>query len=887
ELVTKSPQKTSLEQHTKSSFPCNHQDMKPHKVLANAFHVRLTSSPFTSTAEHIEAQHANFHRELNKRGIDVKIKHSFKRYTNVISIETDESNVKRIVEIEHVESVEPVKIYNRFKPSNPIEINKKKSNKVSETHLNATVLIAPNNDINAIHEITGVKKVHEILKLSGKGVKVGIIDTGIDYTHPALGGCFGPGCRVAFGYNFLNDTNDPYDSCDGHGTIVAGIIGGNDQSDDGPGYVGVAPDVVFGVYKAIPVFCPESDDDIDEKGVMINGQKIIEIIEILLMKAITKAVDDGMDIINMSLGYEGDDNSPLGHMISELAENRGIIFIIASGNEGESGVFGSMFPSNVQNSIGVGSFRTDKVVNFKAFDSKNPNFVINYVTQSALAFSFQSAKVKLLPMDKCLNDYKEFKDDVIIIDFRHGIPCLDIMVYFNNESLKPIGRLFILPDILEGLLLDFGNNAIIDSKQGDTLIQYLKTNTDLELDFSDKYGYMEYKSYSVVPSVFSSWGLNEEFDIKPEISAPGQMMFSTFPVNVVPYVVQSGTSIASPYMTGIAALYVEIFGKQQSFEQLKTALMNYAVPNLDRNNLLAPVFIQGAGLVDAFKVLKATSFVYPPKINLNDTVHFNGIQKLNVYNSGRKEMKYKLSHLPAPSFNGYNNTHERNYLNLEYFTNHEQYASVVFDYDQISVPPGSNVEVSVTFTLPKEIPKDRHLFYSGWIEIIPVDENMPIMTVPYAGLADDARSLPLFQTPSFPALINSTGDIVTEEDPIETYSLKPFNVTNDLYDYPTLKLNLATPTPNIITEILDVNKKLLGWVKDFTGIKFRKNPVILAVYWDGIIYSNLDNKAEPGTPAPDGNYFFKIKALKMYGDINNENDYESWISPKFRINRGA
>ncbi|CAI2188594.1 13782_t:CDS:2, partial [Funneliformis geosporum] len=94
------------------------------------------------------------------------------------------------------------------------------------------------------------------------------------------------------------------------------------------------------------------------------------------------------------------------------------------------------------------------------------------------------------------------------------------------------------------------------------------------------------------------------------------------------------------------------------------------------------------------------------------------------------------------------------------------------------------------------------------IKIIPVDENMLIMTVPYTWLANGARSLPLFQTPSFLAVINSTGGIITK-NLIEIYFLISFNVTNNLYDYPILKLNLAISTPNIITEILDVNKKLL------------------------------------------------------------------------------
>jgi subtilisin family serine protease len=69
----------------------------------------------------------------------------------------------------------------------------------------------------------------------------------VDYTHPALGGCFGPECRVAYGYDFVGDAytgdnvpipdDDPRDNCNGHGTHVAGIIGAKDLQ-----FTGVAPE---------------------------------------------------------------------------------------------------------------------------------------------------------------------------------------------------------------------------------------------------------------------------------------------------------------------------------------------------------------------------------------------------------------------------------------------------------------------------------------------------------------------------------------------------------------------------------------------------------------------------------------------------------------------
>ena len=53
--------------------------------------------------------------------------------------------------------------------------------------------------------MTGANYVQDVLGYTGKGVKVAVMDTGIDYHHPDLGGCFGPGCRVAFGYDLVGD----------------------------------------------------------------------------------------------------------------------------------------------------------------------------------------------------------------------------------------------------------------------------------------------------------------------------------------------------------------------------------------------------------------------------------------------------------------------------------------------------------------------------------------------------------------------------------------------------------------------------------------------------------------------------------------------------------
>ena len=77
---------------------------------------------------------------------------------------------------------------------------------------------------------------------TGKNVKVAIVDTGIDYTHPDLGGCFGKACKVQIGYDFVNNDEDPMDD-NGHGTHVAATAAGNGV------LKGVAPDAIIYSYK--------------------------------------------------------------------------------------------------------------------------------------------------------------------------------------------------------------------------------------------------------------------------------------------------------------------------------------------------------------------------------------------------------------------------------------------------------------------------------------------------------------------------------------------------------------------------------------------------------------------------------------------------------------
>lgn len=77
-----------------------------------------------------------------------------------------------------------------------------KSKDANAAHSNVKRQVS--NDTFTPHLMTQVDKLRA-KGITGKGIKVGVIDTGIDYTHPALGGCFGPGCLVSYGTDLVGD----------------------------------------------------------------------------------------------------------------------------------------------------------------------------------------------------------------------------------------------------------------------------------------------------------------------------------------------------------------------------------------------------------------------------------------------------------------------------------------------------------------------------------------------------------------------------------------------------------------------------------------------------------------------------------------------------------
>ena len=158
--------------------------------------------------------------------------------------------------------------------------------------------------------------------LTGSGVTVGFVDSGIRATHEDLK------AENISGENFYSGDKGSYTSeSSGHGTFCAGIVAA--QQDNGKGLAGLAPDVTLRMYRAF-------------KGT--DGYPLD------VAKAIRQAADDGCQVLNLSFGTT-DDMQTIREAV-EYAAGKGVILIAAVGN---SGTTQKMYPAAYDCVIGVGS----------------------------------------------------------------------------------------------------------------------------------------------------------------------------------------------------------------------------------------------------------------------------------------------------------------------------------------------------------------------------------------------------------------------------------------------------------------------------------------------------------------------------------------------------
>ncbi|KAJ1026914.1 hypothetical protein NDA16_002207 [Ustilago loliicola] len=651
------------------------------------------------------------------------------------------------------------------------------------------------------HVMTGVDKVHAKGFL-GKGQVVGIIDTGVDYTHPGLGGkpgnkpCFGAGCLVEGGYSFVDDafdgTNtpvaspDPFD-CNGHGTHVAGTVAANDTT---LGFTGVAPHAKIRAYRVFGCTGSTPDD--------------------IIIAALQRAYFDGCDVLSLSLGGPGGWSEAPSSAVAARIASLGTPLAIAQSNSGSYGMSYASSPASGDQVMSVGSVQNTQLTGINADIVPNnlSRKQVTYLKGSPFTFADgQSKTLEVYPTsnsltvadDACspLSDSTPDLSNKVVLVGRGT--CL-FATKFANINAKG-GKYVLVYNSLSSITyvetdVEGQQAASLTRDDGLYLKQQINNGVKLPLDFSNtQLATIPDSATGGLMSSFSTYGPTYENRLdSPTTSAPGGNILSTYPIAKGAYAILSGTSMATPFMSGSIAVFQSARGKM-SPDALNSIFSNTASPlknDTGNNTLYETVAKQGTGLVDINKALYQQITLSPSVIELNDTTHFNGSQTITIKNLGSKPLGYTLSHIPVGTAQSQED--DSIFFNLGPVPLSANYASVRFSKKNIVVPPKGTAKFTATFTPPENVRTNKLPFYSGFIHLEPQSSDYSAVNIAYGGFkADTSKTQILDNTAELfdvglPVLASADGNTYIENDNT-TYSLS--NVDN--WPQFVYRLNYGTP----------------------------------------------------------------------------------------------
>ncbi|GAA4354165.1 S8 family serine peptidase [Kangiella marina] len=821
----------------------------------------------------LSKERSSFLSAANHAGIKLQVRHTYDVLYNGLSIEISKNDLAKIKTLDMVHATYPV--YQVMSGHSPIPSETKQVNRETVT----------------VTELTGVAEAHKA-GITGEGVVIAIIDSGIDYNHKAFGGSGFPSEKIVAGYDFADNDADPYDDRYGiaamHGTHVAGIAAGEDDI-----MVGVAPDAKLSIYRIFGTENPYTTEDI-------------------LIAAMEQAVKDGANVVNMSWGSNRAEVIKNG-LISRAADRmikQGVVPVVAIGNT-LAGPFLPGSPAIARDAIAVGAAYNDDVTEL-AFKNSQGELI-----------PFRSMyKAEPVPGDGTY--------ELVNVGEASCNPAPEGVSYEGKIVLVERGHFRCRPYTAINYLADAGAEAAIwwqDSwnperwaspfssyneaiKIPATVIRAKdgKTLSTLQDGISLSWGhyYSQEFIFGGLPAYFSSWGPSHELDLKPDVMAPGGFIFSTLPSYAGGYGLNNGTSMAAPHVAGIAALMLSADPSLKAHD-VRRVLMSSALPaqyNSDINLGLHPIAQQGAGMVNASRALASLLKVEPAKISLGDLNGAAKTQRLTVENKSSTDMAYNISYEPALSVAPPMNA---------FWVPRTASISLSLWKKEILVPAEGQSSFEVSFVDSPELPQGS--IVSGWIVLTPKEGDE--VRIPYLGLSGDYHQLPALN-PTFkefnqsldnPSLRPETRPFCSGPPPTQApccrdprpgscgWSIGPSKEltldfsNDDKYD-DTAFVMLSQGFPMLRkyrARIIDSHGKTVAWAKDrFTGLQSLES----FEYWvrnsgvaTGIDFAQWDGTLESGELAPAGTYYIRLEFDKLGGDGQSYPDFESWTSPTITVIR--
>ncbi|WP_125778455.1 S8 family serine peptidase [Antribacter gilvus] len=809
----------------------------------------------------VRNQHAAFRSSAKANGVKLTERRAFTSLFNGFSVDADSSQIATVRALNGVKAVYPM-----------VSVAIPENQQASIPDL-ATALA-----------MTGADVAQNELGLTGAGIKVAVMDTGIDLDHPDLGGPGFPSSRVVTGWDFVGDAYDegspdaaarvPHpdavpDDCQGHGTHVAGIIGADGE------VTGVAPGVTFGAYR---VFGCEGSTSAD-----------------IMIAAMERALADGMDVLNMSIGSAFTwPNYPTATASDRLVDE-GMVVVASFGNSGANGLWSGGAPGMGEKVIGVAS----------ADNTHSPANKAVLSTGSDLPWTLLST-VEAPPTSGTTDPMVPVgfgcaeAGDPITVDLTgkaalisRGTPNPSVSCSFDTKYRQAVeagaSAVFIhnnVPGLFSGGgVVDRGAPGVgISLASGNEIKAAIAAGAEVSATWTDETTVVVSPTGGKISS-FSSIGLSPDLTLKPDITAPGGNINSTYPLEKGAHAVLSGTSMAAPHVAGAVAILLEAHPGLAA-DEVRDVLQNSA-DTITYSTSAFPELVskQGAGMVDVDGSVLAGAALTPGKLSLGEG--YGGTRAVTVTNTTDAEQTFAFAHKAALSTFG-----------STFAPSLSSYAAAAtFSVPSLTLAPGASGSVDVTVTLPADVTDEDHFVYGGFV--VATSSDGTAYSVPYAGYGADYQAIE-------PIGFSNLGTVTACADFIG------LDCVSDTSSWETFEEDGASFSLQTVDGLPDVPYFLVNFdhqVEDYeivlysarTGKPFNK--VFNKVFQtdEGVARNSGDNAFTPfafggtvtkstgGTivtkTVPDGDYYVVATALKAGGDASNPDHVVGWTSPVFTIDR--
>jgi minor extracellular serine protease Vpr len=859
--------------------------------------VELASPPGvkgTSKAK-LKAEHDAFAANAAADGVKVKERYSYDSLWNGVSVSVAPAQVAALGSVPGVKAIYPV-------------------HTVSLPEFTSEGSGGADIELKNAVGLTGADIAHNELGLDGSGVTIAIMDSGLDYTLPEFGGCFGPSCKVRGGFDLVgddyNDTPGPAFQpvphpdgdplpCDpsfadrqevlgagtsdaGHGTHVAGIAAADGH---GPGQVvGVAPGAKLLAYR---VFGCNGSTDTD---VMIHAMEL--------------ALADHADVLNMSIGsaFSNWPESPEA-VASDNLVDAGMVVVASIGNSGANG--GQLWSAG---SPGVGR----KVIGVASFDNTKATLPSFTVGGNSYGYNRAGGSLASVPVsgggelvftgspasttDACAALPAHSLDHRIAFIRRGGCGFYnkalnaqhagaDAVVLYNNAAGALNPTVAPVPAGAEPVMIPV---AAITAADGQTIFNGIATAHTLT--WTDQTIEVPLATAGVI-SDFSSFGTDAELQLKPDIGAPGGQIYSTWPHqqygghNSI-----SGTSMAAPHVAGLAALVLQAKNKNIAPAQVRTLLMNTSLPKnvniAPTSGRLEPTWRQGSGLAQIVPAVQTPAWVTPSKFSLGEGD--GGSAQLTITNGGTTAITYDLSHVTTVGTGPAGGTYP---FNFGYFTGSN---AATFSSPSVTVGPGSSATVTVTIAAGNW--PDRSL-YGGYVILTPRGGG-DILRVPYVGFKGDYQSLPVLtgagcNLPAVFQLKSGASDScpALAGAPIQRLGASGGTFTMQGSDFPILLYHLNHQVRRLSIQVYKADGSPVHPVFNYaTQLEYLpRNSAATSFFefdWDGTrSQDNGGGNGDHRKVVPNGTYILKLSVLKALGDASNPAHWETYSTPPITLAR--